>query len=94
MEECQLADFDYTGCRLLWNNGQEEKIRIEKKIDQALINERWRDDLLFLKAFIDTPQGSDHSPCIVTIREEERSRRYPFRFKNFWCNEDEFQGLT
>lgn len=80
MGSCEVADLEYTGCRLTWNNSKIGRERTEKKLDRALVNDSWGDALPLSKAYFDIVQIFDHSPIIVTINEDEG--RNPFHLNS------------
>lgn len=89
-----MSDLAYAGKRLTWSNNQVGDSRVERKIDRALVNEKWGSSFGFSKAYFDVPFISDHSPATVSVSEMQRPKGFPFRYKNFWGKEKAFKDLV
>ena len=87
-------DLEYTGQRLTWNISQVGDGRVERKLDQALMNARWKEVVEFSKAQFDVPLLSDHSPTVVVISDLPRKKGFPFRYKNFWGEEPNYDRVV
>lgn len=85
-----LTDIQYTGARYTWNNG-----RIWSKIDRAMCNQRWLVEGAYAMAnFLPPGCVSDHSPCVVSLFDVQRSPKTCFMFFNMWANHEEFLDLV
>lgn len=86
---CEVHDMKSTGHFYTWNNKQEGGRRVFNKIDRALCNAHWaaaypNAEVVFL------PEGDyDHSPILVQFYTQVSSAK-PFKFFNFWANNDHF----
>lgn len=85
-QEClalsDLEDIETRGTLFTWGNGQLED-SILRKLDRVLGNQSWRDTFSDVYAFFDAPGDSDHSPCVVDLNVNLRSRKCSFKYLSF-----------
>ncbi|CAM8906379.1 unnamed protein product [Rhodiola kirilowii] len=85
-----LQDIPASGCYFTWNNNHTNPAdRIWSKLDIALGNSVWFDEMEEAQANVLAPGISDHSPIIVSWGEERRYAKN-FRYCNFWETLDEY----
>jgi hypothetical protein len=67
IEDCNLADFGYTGHKFTWHRGL-----IRERLDRALTNEGWNS--FFGDAVLQNMEysRSDHRPILMTFENDER----------------------
>lgn len=67
--------------------------RVFSKIDQALCNDQWDD--IFANAEVSfLPEGClDHSPIVIQFYKKVILAK-PFKFCNFWANNDMFLDVV
>lgn len=89
-----LDDLRFIGNVFSWNNRQEGDKRIACKLDRVLVNEEWcRTYENSVASFL--PSGiSDHSPFYVDFGPSFVVKRVPFRFFNFWVQNDSFLEIV
>ena len=92
--ECSLAsglsDIRSIGCFFTWSNNT-----VWSKIDRAMVNNLWLQAGFFgLANFLNAGCLSDHSPCIVSLLQEQKRSSKPFRFYNMWAMHDDFPKLV
>ena len=85
-----LSDLPSIGCYCTWTDDS-----IWSKLDRAMVNSHWLMKGLYGQAtFLPSGCLSDHSPCIVSIFQPDRSRSKPFKFYNMWANHVDFNNLV
>ncbi|XP_020883515.1 uncharacterized protein LOC110229056 [Arabidopsis lyrata subsp. lyrata] len=79
LQDAELFEAQAKGLPLTWWNNQDDN-PISKKIDHALINQKWSD--LFPDAYADflEPQQSDHAVCLFRVPSLQRHLCKPFKF--------------
>lgn len=79
LQDAELFEAQAKGLPLTWWNNQDDN-PISKKIDHALINQKWSD--LFPDAYADflEPQQSDHAVCLFRVPSLQRHVCKPFKF--------------
>ncbi|CAI9112184.1 OLC1v1012590C1 [Oldenlandia corymbosa var. corymbosa] len=88
MEKYHITDLPYTGNFFTWTNKHQTGSRICSKLDRIFVNNYWMTSLQAHASFL-TPGVSDHSPGIAELLPQKVVHP-PFRFCNFWTNEDDF----
>ncbi|XP_074290351.1 uncharacterized protein LOC141617081 [Silene latifolia] len=87
---CGLVNVKTIGNFFTWNNKHEAGSRVFSRIDRVLGNDDWGIEFpdCVAKFF---PEGLyDHSPCIITLREQHDRRPRPFKYFNMWALADDF----
>ncbi|XP_028066993.1 uncharacterized protein LOC114269841 [Camellia sinensis] len=90
INQSELDDLNYGGCQFTWANKQCEDRFISSKIDRALVNGLWLNNLPHSHAYFHPSGTSDHSPCIVTVPLKIHRVCTPFKFFNMWANHPDF----
>lgn len=85
-----LSDLPYMGCYFTWTNNS-----VWSKLDRALVNNQSLMAGMFGQAFF-PPSGclSDHSPCIVSLINQDVSFRKPFKFFDMWTLHENFEAVV
>lgn len=89
LSSCDLEDIKTRGTLFTWGNGQ-QKDPISRKLDRVLGNQSWRDNFADFFAFFDAPGDSDHSPCVVDLNVNMRSRKCSFKYFSFLAMHPKF----
>lgn len=89
-----LMEMRSVGCFFTWTTKNQLDGRIWRRLDRAIINEKWlnTDGGSFAEAL--PPIISDHSPIIIRIQRTKSSGRRVFRFDNFWCKHPLFLEIV
>ncbi|KAL9689817.1 hypothetical protein QQ045_010207 [Rhodiola kirilowii] len=88
-----LVDFPASGCHFTWSNNHINPYdRIWSKLDRALGNSVWFEEMEEAHAKFLSPSISDHSPVVVYWGQEERIIK-SFRYCNFWDNLEEYEDI-
>ena len=73
-----ISDFWSTGAFLTWTNNS-----VWSKLDRAMINNKWAQEGWMVMANFGFPgKFSDHSPCAVSLFEDNDQGVRPFKFFN------------
>ncbi|XP_057485879.1 uncharacterized protein LOC130772160 [Actinidia eriantha] len=84
--DTDISDLSSSGVFYTWSNNS-----IWCKLDRAMINRKWVLDGPIAQARYDFPgKLSDHSPCIVTLFDDNDRGATPFKFFNMWAKHDKF----
>lgn len=88
--QCGLVDLQSVGWFFTWS-----KNSTWTKLDRAMVNNAWMcSGFQGLASFLPPGSLSDHSPCIVSIFQQQHSSRKPFKFFNFWVKNDDFLSIV
>ncbi|CAA7058007.1 unnamed protein product [Microthlaspi erraticum] len=78
----ELFDLPFQGPRFTWSNHRTED-PIAKKLDRCLINGAWLHRYPASHCFFESPEFSDHCPCLIRLSSPSPSfGSHPFRFLN------------
>ena len=81
-----LIDIAFLGVFLTWSNNS-----TRSKLDRVLVNNRWVIEGLRSHANFEFPgKLSDHSPCMVSLFENNMQGEKPFKFFNMWTQHEDF----
>lgn len=89
LADSDLVDLEARGTLFTWSNGRLEE-PILRKLDRVLVNGKWRDQIPEVYAHFDSPDDSDHSPCIVDLNVNLRSRKTSFKYFSFLAMHPKF----
>ncbi|KAL7145768.1 hypothetical protein ABFS83_07G108700 [Erythranthe nasuta] len=96
-ECCQalnLADLNSHGCKFTWYNNC-PTTPIWSKLDRAMGNLEWFTSIpLSTAAYLPSGFLSDHSPCIITIGNQENPGQKMFKYFNMWSQHPDFQTIV
>ena len=86
-----LVDLRYTRIYFTWSNRRYNRTDFrERKLDRALVNQKWLDIYPNSHAMFRPAGISDHSPCIVDMGMNIKRKGTPFKFYNYWTSLDNF----
>ena len=89
----QHKDVGFTGSKFTWCNNQFGRVRVWKRLDRLLVNQKWMDfncsnSVVHLNRF-----SPDHSPLLMVLKPSINGSPKSFKFLNFWCSYTKFWGL-
>ncbi|XP_077251745.1 uncharacterized protein LOC143890965 [Tasmannia lanceolata] len=84
INNCSLADLRSIGHPLSWSNRASLSERKYARLDRALINDIWLQDYPLASAEYRAPGISDHSPIVISLKEQSGLGPKPFRFMDMW----------
>ncbi|XP_074305622.1 uncharacterized protein LOC141640842 [Silene latifolia] len=91
---CGLQTVKTIGAFFSWNNKQEVGSRVFSRIDRVMGNVDWcleYDDCL---ANFLLEELYDHSPCIISLKEQMRKKPRPFKYFNMWSLDEQFKEVV
>ncbi|KAL3519686.1 hypothetical protein ACH5RR_017835 [Cinchona calisaya] len=93
IQQLDIEDIPYKGYLLTWCNGREGNARIYCKLDRILSNCAWHTQFPNAEVEFLDPLISDHSPGLVSIKEEFNAGPKPFKFHSFWMKHLQFKKI-
>ncbi|XP_049399720.1 uncharacterized protein LOC125863746 [Solanum stenotomum] len=90
IEACGLMDLGFNGPKFTWSNQRGINFRIWKRLDRAMVNDRWLQIMPHTNITHLPSVGSDHCPLLMemTVRPENHIKY--FRFLNCWADQPAF----
>lgn len=89
-QDVGLEDVPYTGCVYTYNYNSKWR-----KLDRVMMNGPWNlSGWLGQSNFLPSGVYSDHSPCIVSIFQQDKPKNKPFKFFNMWAKHDDFENVV
>jgi len=90
IEACGLVDIGYTGLPFTWCNQRDAEARVWKRLDRAMVNDKWLEVMPQTTIENLSSVGSDHTPLLMEmIRANESHIKY-FKFLHFWVENGTF----
>ncbi|KAK4707383.1 hypothetical protein R3W88_033072 [Solanum pinnatisectum] len=90
IEACGLIDLGYTGIPFTWCNQRAAQARVWKRLDRAMVNDKWLEVMPQTTVEHLSSVGSDHTPLLLEmIRKSDRHIKY-FKFLHCWVDNDSF----
>ncbi|XP_074299518.1 uncharacterized protein LOC141630636 [Silene latifolia] len=84
LTSCGLVDSPTRGSFFTWNNKQDVSSRVYSRLDRALINQEWSDQMPTMYAHF-LPEGIfDHTPCLLKSSGQQNSFKKRFKYFNMW----------
>ncbi|KAJ0984543.1 hypothetical protein J5N97_002899 [Dioscorea zingiberensis] len=81
-----LAELKFSGSPFTWCNNQGGQSRIWARLDRALCNYDWLNEISQYQMTHLARYQSDHSPLLVTCQKYSDSRKRLFKFDNNWIH--------
>ena len=83
LNQIGVSDLRFQGCDHIWTN-KCPSAPVTKKLDRALINDRWLENFPHSVASFLAHEFSDHSPCLIDLAcPLPQAGTKPFKFQNF-----------
>ncbi|XP_049368158.1 uncharacterized protein LOC125833012 [Solanum verrucosum] len=94
IEPCGLIDIGYNGQPFTWCNQRAEEARIWKRLDRAMVNDKWLESMPQTTITHLPSVGSDHCPLLLemTTRQDQVTRY--FKFLNCWTENPNFYATV
>ncbi|TMW81069.1 hypothetical protein EJD97_012226, partial [Solanum chilense] len=90
IEACGLVDMGYSGQNYTWCNHRKNGDRIWKRLDRGMVNDNWL-DMMPQSSITHLPSvGSDHSPLLMEMNNNQSTVIKYFKFLNYWTENDNF----
>ncbi|KAH0746311.1 hypothetical protein KY285_007968 [Solanum tuberosum] len=91
---CGLTDIGYNGQQYTWCNQRSEEARVWKRLDRAMVNDKWLELMPQTTILHLYSVGSDHLPLLIEIiANVENNVRY-FKFLHCWVHHEGFIDLV
>ncbi|XP_049399717.1 uncharacterized protein LOC125863742 [Solanum stenotomum] len=90
IEACGLMDLGFNGPRFTWSNQRGINFRIWKRLDRAMVNDRWLKDMPQTNITHLPSVGSDHCPLLMEMNARPDNHIKYFRFLNCWADQPSF----
>ncbi|XP_059658381.1 uncharacterized protein LOC132304657 [Cornus florida] len=90
LQKVELEDLKFNGILYSWCNRSSGVACIAKKLDRALVNQKWTSSFLVSECSFLTPGISDHSPILVSTDFHLPRRCLPLKFFNAWNSHPKF----
>lgn len=86
----EVTNLNFSDCFFTWNNKSEGSSIVARKLDRVMVNEEWL--CQFGRTLVDfPPRGvSDHSFAIISVGSMVSLGPKPFKFYNFWFENNNF----
>lgn len=89
-----LQNQGFAGPKYIWCNNRGPLFRIWKRLDRAMVNEKWL-EVMHLTIITHIPSmGSDHCPLLIEISTRAANVVNYFRFLNRWAEQLEFMDIV
>ncbi|XP_047264380.1 uncharacterized protein LOC124896702 [Capsicum annuum] len=90
IESCGLLDIGFHGQKYTWCNQRSITDRIWKRLDRAMVNDKWLECMPFTSNTHLSSVGSDYTPLLIEMKvRQENITRY-FKFLNCWVENSSF----
>ncbi|GAV57332.1 hypothetical protein CFOL_v3_00870 [Cephalotus follicularis] len=90
----ELEDMRGAGFHFTWSNTRVGSEAISKKLDRAMGNWCWFKLVGDSYAMFHPPGILDHSPVSIQLRDRQPYRGRPFKFLNFWAENERFLSIV
>lgn len=79
---------EFTGSIYTWWNGRSDDACIFKRLDRCLGNQSLMNMFPNIEVEDLIKQGSDHTPLLISYKEDGKIVKKPFKFLNFWVEQE------
>ncbi|XP_055826388.1 uncharacterized protein LOC129894765 [Solanum dulcamara] len=93
IEACGLLDLEYSGQHFTWCNQRDEKARVWKRLDRALVNDKWLARMPQTTITHLPSVGSDHNPLLMEMIIREENKKIYFKFLHYWIDNKNFMNM-
>jgi len=90
IEACGLMDLGFNGPKFTWSNQRGINFRIWKRLDRAMVNDKWLQNMPHTSITHLPFMGSDHCPLLLEMKARLDNCIKYFRFLNFWVEQPSF----
>ena len=88
MIQQNLIELDFKGSRFTWHNRQARDVKIQARLDRALVTPEWR--TLYENTYVihENFGASNYRPLITCLNCSHSTKRRSFKFELKWNKED------
>ncbi|XP_055814560.1 uncharacterized protein LOC129884256 [Solanum dulcamara] len=90
IEACGLTDLGFHGQSFTWCNNRDNDARIWKRLDRAMVNDRWLEIMPMTTVTHLASTGLDHCPLLVECQDNHSNPIKYFKFLHCWTENDTF----
>ena len=90
IEACGLVDMGYSGQNYTWCNHRKNGDRVWKRLDRGMVNDNWLEKMPQSSITHLPAVGSDHSPLLMEMNNNQSAVIKYFKFLNYWTENDHF----
>ncbi|WMV13660.1 hypothetical protein MTR67_007045, partial [Solanum verrucosum] len=90
IEACGLMDLGFNGPKFTWSNQRGINFRIWKRLDRAMVNDKWLQHMPHTSITHLPSVGSDHCPLLMEMNTRAENHIKYFKFLNFWADQPSF----
>ncbi|XP_055800325.1 uncharacterized protein LOC129869710 [Solanum dulcamara] len=94
IEACGLIDLGFHGAKYTWCNNRDNDARIWKRLDRAMVNDKWLDMMPMTTITHLASTGSDHCPLFMECAERQNNATKYFKFLHCWVDNDSFLDVV
>ncbi|KAH0725048.1 hypothetical protein KY284_000913 [Solanum tuberosum] len=91
IEACGLMLLGFNGPKFTWSNQRGINFRIWKRLDRAMVNDNWLQNMPHTCITHLPSVGSDHCPLLMEMNARPDSCIKYFRFLNCWVEQPSFE---
>ncbi|WVZ83726.1 hypothetical protein U9M48_030846 [Paspalum notatum var. saurae] len=91
VKECGLFDLGFHGPAYTWTNKRFSTHPTFQRLDRCLANSDWIVSFPNTAVYHLPMLYSDHCPILLNIDSKRQLIKKPFRFENWWLEEEDFQ---
>ncbi|XP_015170882.1 uncharacterized protein [Solanum tuberosum] len=94
IEACGLVDLGYSGQHFTWCNQRAEQARVWKRLDRAMVNDKWLEIMPQTNISHLPYVGSDHTPLLMEMTVNDNQGIKYFKFLHCWVDNDSFMDTV
>ncbi|KAH0717174.1 hypothetical protein KY285_013205 [Solanum tuberosum] len=94
IEACGLVDLGYSGQHFTWCNQRAEQARVWKRLDKAMVNDKWLEIMPQTNISHLPSVGSDHTPLLMEMTVNDNQGIKYFKFLQCWVDNDSFMDTV
>ncbi|WMV46970.1 hypothetical protein MTR67_040355 [Solanum verrucosum] len=94
IEACGLTDLGFHGQKFTWCNHKDGEARIWKRLDRAIVNDKWIEVMPMSNITHLPSTGSDHCPLLPESVDINTNTSKYFKFLYFWVDNPKFLDIV
>lgn len=94
IEACGFIDIGFNGQEYTCCNHMDSSNRIWKRLDRALVNDKWLENMPHTSIYHLPSVGSDHCPLLMKMVNNQVTHIKYFKFLNYWADQPSFMNTV
>ncbi|XP_015161044.1 uncharacterized protein [Solanum tuberosum] len=94
IEACGLMDLGFSGQKFTWSNNRGIHSRVWKRLDRAMVNDPWLEQMPQTTIIHLPSVGSDHCPLLMEMNNRSEDHTKYFKFLNCWADQPNFLDIV